>query len=701
MLLKKRIVSIIAAMVFAFGIMGLGMIFTNRSGLSADARGAGVSGNGIITDASFEETSAENKGNWVFYTESAQGAGGKIEVAATVDAEGENPAVINSSDGAQSIHMQATKAEWPEIYQIIQVEANTDYYITMDLRNNDRLLTNQTNIFFGFANDDPANNVDIHQQQRWVDKTTKDFQKDTDPEFTKLKSVLNTGNNTSVRFFVRTNLSDINIDNITIAKNEGILPEGEINLLKQGGFEGSAAQNAAVWKPFGNGNVEEGQVKMGYDDYRNDADYKPSVKIQNKEIEGYKCLWIAYYAGATPEETYGIYQEVDVQPNTYYTFYVNMGKFKTIGKAEIGVYGADKEVEFDNVLKSTSIKDSNLYSSCYNLYSITINSGENTKLRPYVSLYNGTDSSWAWGAGILLDDLYFFNSANGDVPVGKENILQDGNFESPEATSPWIASGALSEMGFNQSDEFIKGYNSKNDAWISHWNADGFSQLVNLKAGTTYKSTMRVMRYGKAISEPVVIKIFDGEGTSIAKAAYDVNDNTAWLPVGLTFTVPADGEYEAYYGFEKNAGGAWSGGIDISAITLFEYDAPVVEIPKVEFKSGSDSVKVNGKSLEISVKDMKVETLKAALSVNPFYTLKITDDKGTVLENSATVVKGVKVEVLYGSEVVDTYTVKIIKKGGGCGTIAFGSGIFGGGLFMLAFGGIILLALKKRKTIEA
>jgi hypothetical protein len=701
-------------------LLAAGVISTTLfvGGGNASARGRGV-GEDILTDGSFESVTAASTGDWVYYTGSAQGAGGTIAVEENVDASGEESAVINASDGVKSIHITAGTSQWPEIYQIIAVEKNTDYYITLELRNNDKLLTAKTNVFYGFANTDPAENVDIHQQQRWIDKSTKDFQVGVDPDFTPLKAVLNTGNYTQVRFFLRANAANINVDNVTIAKSEPILPPDTVNLLKQPGFEGGAAQLASVWKPFGTGNAEEGEVRMGYDDYKTDADYKPAVKIQNKEIEGYKCLWIAYYAGATENDTYGIYQDVAVEANTTYTFYVNLSKFKTIGRAEIGVYGANSadEGSLTTVISRVRLADSNLYCSCYNLYSVTINSGENTTVRPYILLTNGTDASWAWGAGLLVDDLYFFHSANGDVPADQTNLFADPDFEIAENQSPWAFTSLGGENGLNVgAANNNRGYNSPNDAWINHWSANGgISQLVTLEAGKDYKITARVKVYHNqwwTIKGAFSIAVYDENTLLVDKAQYNVSyihdaiwstgsnkdtvtSDNVWFPVALTFNVPADGEYEVFFGFLENSNGEYYGGLDLSAPALYEavaavepeLDPPVIQSSDAAVTVGTNAVTVTG--------DITVSALKAALSVNVPYTLRVVNASGAAVDNAATVATGYKVLVLNGEETVATYTVTVSSASNppdGCSGCGSSLAVFPAVLAL----GLIAIFLKKK-----
>lgn len=671
-----------AALLLSFCFSG---VFARGKTAEAFAAGTGE----IISDGSFEEATATDLGDWVVYTASSQGAGGTVKLVTNADED------TVAYDGANAVHFEATSAQWPEIYQIIDVEPYTDYRITLRLQNNDISLTKQTNVFYGFANTDPANNVNIHQQQRWVDKSTKDFEEETPKHYVPMNATLNTGNYSKVRFFIRASAADIYIDEIAITKADAAMTPDGVNLLKQAGFEGTAAQLASVWKIGGTGNLEDNTFKSGYDDYKNDADYKAGEKIQNKEIEGTKCMWIAYYVGAESGKTIETYQEVTIEKNTYYNFYVNLSKFKKIGSAQIGFYVADGETgEMTKEFRVVTVQDSQLFNSEYRLFSVTLFSGENTKVRPFVRLVAGDTPSWAWGAGLLIDDCSFFATPNGTVPEGKTNLFADPDFEVTTrngATSPWAFTGTSGEDGFNEgTDDAPRGFNTANDVWINHWNADGFSQLVELTAGKTYKASLRVKSYANKwwhIKGNFGIEVVDEEGESVAKAEFDVardNDrlptregsyvaNNCWLPISLTFKVEKTGEYDVGFKFFKNSNNEFYGGVDCSAPALYEFTEEQVDIDDPVLTVTGANVTLSGTVLTLNVERTATQ-LGGVLSINEPYRLVIADKNNAAHAGSDIIAADSKVLVYNGEELVATYTVKLGYKGdegggGGCGNM--------------------------------
>jgi hypothetical protein len=174
--------------------------------------------------------------------------------------------------------------------------------------------------------------------------------------------------------------------------------------------------------------------------------------------------------------------------------------------------------------------------------------------------------------------------------------------------------------------------------------------------------------------------------------------NFAWIPLGLTFTVPADGEYEVFLGFvEHPEPGSWYGGVDVSAPALYEYTAPVIQIDPPAL-AASDGTVVLGDGTATLSAAMSVGELKGKLSVNEPYLIYVTDASGAEKADSAQVAAGDKVIVKNGDETVAAYSVAIsgpdsTQTGNkGCGSCGGGaSALFSAAALLAA-----LFALKKR-----
>ncbi|MDR0831857.1 MAG: hypothetical protein LBM99_03045 [Bacillales bacterium] len=632
----------------------------------------------VVVDGGFEGVTSESSAPWVFVT-------------GAVDSEKPGTiAIVNDVYSGQSLTLStsASSTDFPEIYQIITVKANTDYYFNFRLRNN--LPMTNANLYFGFSTTVYEDGYDYVQQHKWIDTATNHNYDGTNQEFTLVTGKFNPGNRTSVRAFIRVGKMNVTIDDVIIRETLSIVPLNGENLLQYPGFEGTDNQNNTAWKYEG----VEGRELFGYDDVRTTAVYTPGQRMQDKQIEGFKNLYFGVGAGGG--ETYPlIYQEVDVTPDTVYSFYVNLTGWGSLWGGWVGIRDADGN-DVDDAWTYLDYGDISL--ARYLTVSVSANSGDNTKLYPYIKADIGPTSG-EWGSGVQVDDTYFFVSS--DVPTGKTNLITNPIFDEQWSDethnwSGWQGTWVGSEWesyitAYDDINDGGQGYDGENVARIKHWNAPGtyFTQNVTLEAGKLYNLVSRVMNDYVEVwkqevegnedswfrddyatfTSPFIVKVSKGS-TVLLNQEYRLERDRAFLPLGGDFAVSEAGSYTISFGFDSRAAGNWAGAALLGSVSLYEVTQEEITPPNFEnpegylFSSSAD-VLVGDTTITVGT-EMTVATLYTHLQTVEGYTVKVVDAGNLEVSGEKYLTSTYKLQLLDdGSVLAKTYTISATEHEGG------------------------------------
>lgn len=656
----------------------------------------------LIKDGSFEDVTADDTGAWdVDTTSEAAGERGTFEVV-------EGAENVHSGEKAVRLAGAGNDSGYPEISQQMTVLPNTTYYVTLRVKNNNTAMSS-ANLFFGFASPEREEEVIYGEQHRWADNSVDKDHIYAEGEgwsehngFSLISARIRTGNETSVRFYIRLQKMNATIDDVSVTYAQDIVSTGSENLLKNPGFEDSTNANPlADWITIGE--VTNG-FSAGIDDVRTTSAYTPGSNMQDKQIEGCNTLYLVAQSGAEGTMTVG--QPITVQPDTNYAFYVNLSKWgeaKASGAgvqaARIGILAADMET----VLARCTVDGSDISLARYMLASVVANSGENTTVYPFIEAE--TIGFGTYGAGLYIDECYFFETAL-DLPEGKENLLSNGDLA--ENSDGWWEVGGSSQLGWEAGGEDGKAYATQGNIWLSQWSPlDGIVQSVSLKKDQMYKITAYMRPYWAAESRsaaydglysPLSVLVIEGDDETV-QTALSADDSTqdlnvvarqnvrverddAYMPVTLIFTAPADGEYSVFVGFE---GGSdlvlgFQGGVQIGGVSM--YETSMEELSLID-ESGdysdvlintSTDVTVSGTSVTIG-KEMSVADFTNAVYAASGYTMSVVDADGNAV-TSGNMANGYRVVVKDGGgSTVKEYTVTVSgAQGGGETTTPGGEG---------------------------
>ncbi|MCD7764638.1 MAG: hypothetical protein LUI14_15920 [Lachnospiraceae bacterium] len=555
----------------------------------------------LVKDGSFENVSYDEEnatiGAWnVDIDSEAAGTGGSVTL------------VEDSYTGEQAVRLQSpgNKSGYPEISQTITVLPNTTYYVTL------RVRTDYLNaLFFGIASEERENETIYGQLHRWGDNSVDVDHNDDDTHltidddefsnYTLYSASFTTGDETTVRLFIRQEKSDIIIDDVTMTYEGSNIPEESSNLLQNAGFEDSTGVDPLNgWSALSNESVgaEIGIDALDVSTYM--------LSTQDKQIEGRNTLYLAAKEGFTLEDNITITQEVTVKENTNYSFYVNLSKYgdamrqeeddvsaQGIQQVTIGVLGEDGTT----VLSSETISGSDISVACYKTFGTMINTGENSVVYPYIEFKSAAGGQW--GNCLYVDDCAFYEHML-DLPDGKTNLLSNGDLESED---DWYLT-INGESGYQTDSPYLYG-----SFWMNEWYPyNGIMQSVDLEAGKLYKVTAYVVSYladwsGTSLNSPASIMVIEGNDNDlwskissivtdeefiwsdleeinvVAKQNVVVSPVSNWFyhPITLIFSVPESGEYTIFIGSEYGAVdivdstfGEWLGGMNVGAVTLYE-----------------------------------------------------------------------------------------------------------------------------------
>lgn len=694
------------ALVLALAVTFSVPFFTARANASSEETEMRLPSSNLITDGGFEAVTADDTGDWIIDTTSEAAAGGSWELSDAAYAGNQAVTLIGPGN----------KSAYPEAAQIIDVYANTDYYFTFRLRCNSTAYANG-NVYFGFASESRENEVQYTQLHRWVDNIvdTDDIYKETDEttgeeSYVKLKGyslysgVFNTGNHTKVRAFIRLQKLNATIDNVSVTRADDLIVPGSKNLLQYGGFEGTDMENKEAWVV--DGDLAEGMA-YGFDDVRSTGIYTPGVDIQDKQIEGYKAMYLVANSGVE-DSSITVKQEVEVEAGSYYALYAYFSKWGTNG-LKSGILGVmDAE---GNVLAQNKIGGGDISLARYMLASTVCYTGENTVVYPFftseIDLAVGQ-----WGVGLYVDDASFFKTGL-DLPEGKTDLIANGDFAAGE--DDWWMIGGNSQVGIDtrKEGEAFKGFASDNNVWLSQWNSgDGIWQEVNLKAGQMYKVNARVRTYiigtesaeYDGLKSPVTIsaaklksagadsELAETEAVS-ACAQFRIEKNNAYIPVSLIFTPETDGAYKIFVGFDGGTD-TWEGGMQIGSVSMYETSEAELSIIKEDETSdtyliSTDAKAVIGKGTVTLSESMTASALKAVVYAPSGYAMKLTDAEGAELADDAAVTTGCKISVTKDNAEVASFTIAVSgENGNGGGTTDKGCGC---GNSTSALGAILVL----------
>ena len=646
----------------------------------------------LIKDGSFEDVTADDTGAWdVDTTSEAAGERGTFEVV-------EGAKNVHSGEKAVRLAGAGNDSGYPEISQQMTVLPNTTYYVTLRVKNNNTAMSS-ANLFFGFASPEREEEVIYGEQHRWADNSVDKDHIYAEGEnwsehngFSLISARIRTGNETSVRFYIRLQKMNATIDDVSVTYAQDIVSTGSENLLKNPGFEDSTNANPlADWVTIGE--VTNG-FSAGIDDVRTTSAYTPGSNMQDKQIEGCNTLYLVAQSGAEGTMTVG--QPITVEPDTNYAFYVNLSKWgeaKASGAgvqaARIGILAADMET----VLARCTVDGSDISLARYMLASVVANSGENTTVYPFIEAE--TIGFGTYGAGLYIDECYFFETAL-DLPEGKENLLSNGDLA--KNSDGWWEVGGSSQLGWEAGGEDGKAYATQGNIWLSQWSPlDGIVQSVSLKKDQMYKITAYMRPYWAAESKsaaydglysPLSVLVIEGDDETV-QTALSADDSTqnlnvvarqnvrverddAYMPVTLIFTAPADGEYSVFVGFEGGSDPVlgFQGGVQIGGVSM--YETSMEELSLID-ESGdysdvlintSTDVTVSGTSVTIG-KEMSVADFANAVYAASGYTMSVVDADGNAV-TGGNMASGYRIVVKDGEgSTVKEYTVTVSGAQGG------------------------------------
>lgn len=683
----------------------------------------------LMEDGGFEGVTKEDTGAWTIDTTSSAAKGGSWDLVADED--------VYAGEKAVKLVAPGNSGNYPEVAQVVDVYANTDYVLSFRLRSASSNL-GSANIYFGFASESREDEKIYVQQHRWADNIidTNRAVKDEDGAwayyngYSLFSGVFNTGNHTTLRAFIRLQKMTAYIDDVSLTLAEKVISPGSENLLKQPGFEGSDAENKEVWEADSTGG-------MGYGFDTVPAGLVPSgSELQDKNSEGKKAMYLVADAGVVDGEIF-VKQKVTVEPNSHYALYASVSKwtneFSDITSGAIGISGI-KADGTEEKLASNSLKGEDISVTRYTMLSAQCNVGEYTEVYVYFHC-KVAQSAGSYGVGLYVDDAKFFK-AGYDLPEGKTDLLSTGNFA--EGEEDWWLLGGNSQVGVEDG----KGFSSGKNVWLSQWNAgDGICQVVELKAGQLYKVTARVRPYVisgastmyDSLYSPIVLTATpaaqgdDGvteTGEVEARAAYRMERDNAYVPVSLIFTPKASGTYKIFIGFDGTADPAlgFQGGLQIGSVSMYETSEKELSViiddggETEALVNTSDKIVIEGTSITLS-EEMTAEKFEEFVYAGEGYAMALQKADGSALAGTDTLTTGCKLVLSKDGETVETYTITAPSGGGasddsGSGTSSgpndnsSGSGgcgsnlIFGGGMAamsaLLLAGGIILF--KKRKA---
>lgn len=584
----------------------------------------------LIKDGTFENLTLENNadgkpvkaGAWdIDVTSTSAGQGGQVTL---VEDEG--------AVGGSAIRLKSSSrySGYPEISQKMTVLPNTTYYVEMKVR------IGYTNaIFFGIASENRAGEKIYGQVHRWdgfdIDVDHNDEENrltvgsDKFSGYTLYTGYFTTGDETNVRLFVRQEKSDMIIDDVSVSWAGDLMPIGAANLLKNGGFEDG---KDVGWQEL---SKSDNAAEVGIDAMSTTTF---SVTTQDKQMEGLNTLYIAAKNSFGTEDHYTIGQPVTVTANTNYTFAANLSKFAeaTVMAAEdvralgiqkvtmgIGYYTTDDEGNevFANIGRGKVINGADISSACFQRFTYMANSGEHTAVYPYVKFEATVGNADQYGNCLYIDGCSFYENKI-DLPAETENMILNGNLAGNGDI--WLQVGGSSQLGYQSSSSYLTGSGS---VWLSQWNPyNGLMQSVSLKAGKYYRVTAYLQGYlnGPAdapfddLNSPANILIIKGhdedvestvnaaqsswaygdsfvlpaiDDNVVARQTVDLDTSAGYRPVTVIFSVPEDGEYTVFVGFEgwayysETDSWIWRGGMNIGGVAMYEMSESELKPVKV------------------------------------------------------------------------------------------------------------------------
>ena len=156
----------------------------------------------LMEDGGFEGVTKEDTGAWTIDTTSSAAKGGSWDLVADED--------VYAGEKAVKLVAPGNSGNYPEVAQVVDVYANTDYVLSFRLRSAGSNL-GSANIYFGFASEAREDEKIYVQQHRWADNIidTNRAVKDEDGAwayyngYSLFSGVFNTGNHTTLRAFIR------------------------------------------------------------------------------------------------------------------------------------------------------------------------------------------------------------------------------------------------------------------------------------------------------------------------------------------------------------------------------------------------------------------------------------------------------------------------------------------------------------------
>ncbi len=691
---------------------------------------SGLTTSNLFTDGGFEDVTKEDTGDWLIDTTSSA-ASGSWDILSGED----------SYAGEQAIKLTApgNSSGYPEIAQVVDVYANTDYVLSFRLRSATTNL-GSANIYFGFASEEREDETMYVQQQRWADNIVDTNRVKTNDEgeweyyngYSLFSGVFNTGNHTSLRAFIRLQKMTAYIDNVSLTLAEDVITPGSENLLKEPGFEGSDAENKEIW-------VGESENGMGYGFDTVPAGLVPAgSELQDKNSEGEKAMYLVADAGVM-DGSITVKQKVQVEPDSYYAFYASVSKwineYSDISLGAIGISGINADGS-EEQLALNRMKGEDISATRYTTLSTHCNVGDFTEVYVYVTC-SVKEAAGSYGVGLYVDDTKFFKVGE-DLPEGKTNLIKNGTFEKGDDS--WWLVGGSSQVGVDTDDSKCF-YGGKN-IWLSQWNpGDGIYQVVELKAGQMYKMTARIRPYisGTAstmydsLYSPVVLTATPATeteegaeitGEPIARAAYRMERDNAYMPVSLIFTPETSGTYKIFVGFDGayDPDLGFQGGVQIGAVSMYETSEEELSViiddgeETEKLVNTSDKITIDGTSITLS-ESMTAEEFEEFVYAGEGYAMTLQKADGSALAAGDKLTTGCKLVLTKDGETVETYTITAPADGGNDGDSAENSGsssgssedggcgsnlIFGGsmvaiGAVLAAAGALIFAKRRERK----
>ena len=665
----SKVLVFILLMVTTFVLTSQNSFFPVNAHAGSEENSMNLLTSNLIKDGGFENITTDDTGDWIIDTTSEAANGGSWSIS--TDPFAGNQAVNLLGPG--------NKSGYPEVAQVVEVLANTNYYFTFRLRNNVPSMSS-SNVYFGFASEERENEEQYTQLHRWNDNSVdvdQVYKVDTTGDevldswakfngFSLYSGVFNSGNNTKVRAFIRIQKMDVTIDNVTLTVAENIMTPGAVNLLQHGGFEGTDAQNKEAWVV--DGDLVDG-MGYGFDDVRTTSIYTPGVDIQDKQIEGHKCMYLLANSGVE-DSSLRIKQEVSVEKNSNYALYAYLSKWGLSGlkSGVIGVMDAE-----GNILGRKTISGKDISLTRYMLASVVVNTGDNDTV--YVYFQSNVELSvGSYGIGLYVDDATFFKVGT-DLPAGKTDLILNGDFADMD--DEWWLVGGSSQVGAERGINSGKAFASSNNIWLSQWNpGDGIYQEIDLEADQMYKVVARVRTYFdtqwgtmsnhyEGLYSPVAILVSDENGDVVARSLYRFEKNDAYLPVSLIFTPETSGVYRVFIGFEGGVeNDTWQGGMQIGSVSMFETsmeELSVINDQPVDtaYLTSTDSdITISETTITVN-KKVNVQDFKASVYPSSQYTMNVVDKDGTIHADTDLITSDSKVKVFEGDEEVATYTINV------------------------------------------